>query len=587
MTHASTRRPIAARALALAAGALLATPLVAQAPAASTDPRVGLRGGWRDAEQAIRGLTLVSHTDRPAGFFTPGEPGSFTTANSDLAFKGDLVFVGNFGGFQIWDASDPKAPKLRAAVTCPGGQGDVSVHGTLLFMSVEETKGRVDCGTQGIQDTVSTDRFRGVRIFDITDVSAPKQVGMVQTCRGSHTHTLVPDRTRDDRVFVYVSGTGPVRSPNELAGCVRGGATDPATSRFSIDVIEVPIANPSAARIVASPRIFADASGKPGGLWMGGNHGQGTQMTSVTDQCHDITVYPAMGLAAGACSGNGILLDISDPANPKRVHEVTDPNFAYWHSATFSNDARTVLFSDEWGGGTSPRCRATDKPLWGADALFTLRDRKMIPAGHYKMPAPQTAAENCVAHNGSLIPIPGRDVMVQAFYQGGLTVFDFTDPRNVREIAFFDRGPVAENLTLGGFWSTYWYNGRIYGSEIARGLDILELQPSDQLSQNEIDAAKTVRWDHFNPQTQTRITWPPSFVLARAYVDQLSRDGGLTAARTTAIMTALQRAEAASGTARRTQLGTLATALGRDARSARDAAKVRTLAGVVRELARS
>lgn len=584
------RRSSIVRTLAVAIGALVAIPsiatsLVAQAPAATADPRVGLKGGWRDAEQAIRGLTLVSHTDRPAGFFTPGEPGSFANANTDLAFKGSLVFVGNFGGFQIWDASDPKAPALRAAVSCAGGQGDVSVHGSLLFMSVEETRGRTDCGSQGVADTVSRERFRGVRIWDITDVGAPKQVGYVQTCRGSHTHTLVPDLRRADRVFIYVSGTGPVRSPNELAGCVRGGAADPNTSRFSIDVIEVPLANPAAARIVASPRVFADSTGKPGGLWMGGNHGQGTQMTAVTDQCHDITVYPAMGLAAGACSGNGILLDISDPASPRRIHEVTDPNFAYWHSATFSNDARTVLFSDEWGGGTAPRCRATDKPLWGANALFTLRDRKLIPAGYYKMPAAQTAAENCVAHNGSLIPIPGRDVMVQAFYQGGLTVFDFTDPANVKEIAFFDRGPVQETLTLGGFWSAYWYDGRIYGSEIARGLDILELQPSAHLSQNEIDAAKTVRWDVFNPQTQTRITWPPSFVLARAYVDQLARDGGLPAARTTAIMAALARAESA-GPARGARLASLAVALDRDARSARDAAKVRTLADVVRSLAK-
>ena len=567
----------------LVLAALAAAPLAAQSAAA--DPRVGLKTGWKDAGEAIRGLALVSHTDRPEGFVTPSMPGSFANANSDLAFKGSLVFVGNFNGFQVYDVADPKAPRLRATVTCPGGQGDVSVHGNLLFMSVEEARGRVDCGEQGVRDTASAERFRGVRIFDISNVEQPRQVGFVQTCRGSHTHTLVPDAKDASRVFVYVSGTGFVRPSAELAGCVRN-MRDPNTSLFSIDVIEVPLANPQAARIVASPRIFADASGKVAGLWQGGAHGEGTQMTAMTDQCHDITVYPELGLAAGACSGNGILLDISNPAAPRRIDEVTDPNFAYWHSATFSNDGRVVLFSDEWGGGTAARCRATDKPTWGANALFTLANRKMTPAGHYKLPAPQTDAENCVAHNGSLIPIPGRNVMVQAFYQGGLTVFDFTDPRDVKEIAFFDRGPVSERLTLGGFWSTYWYDGRIYGSEIARGLDILELQPSEHLSRNEIEAAKTVRMELLNPQTQTRLVWPPSFVLARAYVDQLERDRQLPAARVAAVRRALDAAERGTGTARATQLRTLATGLDRDARG-KGAEKVRLLAGVVRELGKS
>jgi hypothetical protein len=574
------------RALGFATGVLLAAPLVAQGPAAS-DPRVGLRAGLTDAGEAIRHLRHLSNTPRPAGFFTPGNPGDFANANSDMAYRGDLVFIGNFNGFQIYDVSEPRAPKLVTTVPCPGGQGDVSVHGNLLFMSVEETRGRTDCGTQGVRDTVSAERFRGVRIWDIGELRAPKQVGFVQTCRGSHTHTLVPDPRDSATLYVYVSGTSTVRSPNELSGCSRGGDADASSSRFSIDVIKVPLAAPSQARIIASPRVFADQRGAIAGLWRGGNHGTGTQQTSETDQCHDITAYPALGLAAGACSGNGILLDISDPAAPRRIHEVTDPNFAYWHSATFNNDGSTVLFSDEWGGGTSPRCRTTDKPLWGANALFTLANKRMTPAGYYKMPAPQTAAENCVAHNGSLIPVPGRDIMVQAFYQGGITVYDFTDPKKVKEIAFFDRGPIGDRLTLGGFWSAYWHNGRIYGSEIARGLDIFELVPSEFLTENEIEAAKTVNFLTLNPQTQPKFVWPPSFALARAYVDQLVRDKGMPTARTTQVTASLDRAERLEGAARARVLVTLATALDRDARTAKDGKKVAHLADAVRALAKS
>ena len=216
----------------------------------------------------------------------------------------------------------------------------------------------------------------------------------------------------------------------------------------------------------------------------------------MTNQCHDITVFPEIGLAAGACSGNGILLDICDPVNPVRLDQVVDKNFAYWHSATFNNDGTKVIFTDEWGGGTRPRCRATDLPTWGADAIFDIVDRKLRFEGYYKMPAPQTEQENCVAHNGSLIPVPGRDIMVQAWYQGGVSVFDFTDSANPVEIAFFDRGPIdAKQLVSGGYWSTYWYNGHIYGAEIARGIDVFRLKPSEHLSQNEIDAATLVRID--------------------------------------------------------------------------------------------
>ena len=456
-------------------------------------------------------------------------------------------------------------------------------------MSVEDTRGRIDCGTQGVADTVSAERFRGVRIFDITDVGQPKQVAFVQTCRGSHTHTLVVDPRDSANVHVYVSGTSPVRPAGELAGCSgRPPAEDPNTALFRIEVIRVPLAAPQEARIVSTPRIFADTSGNIAGLWKGGKHSEGSQESAETDQCHDLTVYPEIGLGAGACAGNGILLDIKDPANPKRIAEVSDPNFAYWHSATFSNDGRTVLFTDEWGGGTAPRCRTTDRPEWGANAIFTLDGRKLVPQSYYKLPAAQTEQENCVAHNGSLVPVPGRDIMVQAWYQGGISVFDFTDPKQPMEIAYFDRGPMsATEMMISGYWSAYWYNGNIYGSEIGRGLDVFALQPSEQLTQNEIDAAKLVTMERFNPQMQQKIVWPASFSVLRAYVDQLVRRQGLASARTTAIARELDRVEKLAGTARRTALNRLAAQIDRDARGAADAAKVRALAASVRELAKA
>ncbi|HEX7048923.1 MAG TPA: hypothetical protein VF188_01825, partial [Longimicrobiales bacterium] len=518
------------------------------------------------------------------------DPGDFAFVNSDLAFRGDYVFQGGYNGVQIWDISDPRRPTLRTALVCPGGQGDVSVYGDLLFVSSQETRARIDCGTQGVPETVSPERIRGIRIFDISDLDHPRQVATVQTCRGSHTHTLVTDPDDPENIYVYVQGTSAVRPAAELAGCsARSPDEDPNTSYFRIEVIRVPLDAPQNARIVNRPRIFADAqTGEIAGLWQGGNHGPGTQETSQTNQCHDITAYPAIGLAGGACSGNGILLDISDPANPKRIAAVTDPNFAYWHSATFNNAGTTVVFTDEWGGGTAPRCRATDRPTWGADAIFTLNGRELspTPAGYFKIPEPQTAVENCVAHNGSLIPVPGRDIMVQAWYQGGISVFDFTDPAHPVEIAFFDRGPMsADKLILGGYWSAYWYNGHIIGSEIGRGIDIFELQPSEFLTQNEIDAARTVRFEQFNPQHQPKIVWPASFVVARAYLDQLMRNNGIAPDRAQAIARELDRAEESQGAQRRAVLAELASQLERDAASAADAQRVRAIASVVRELA--
>ena len=604
MTHAPLARRVALRArrafpLTLASVALASaaadlhaqgTPVRKDAPpaqaAAGPDPRIGLGAGWTDARTAARNMTLVAHRDRPAQFANTANIGDPSFWNADLAFRGDLLIQGGFNGIQFWDISSPANPTLRASLVCPGGQGDVSVLGNLLFMSVEETRGRVDCGAQPIAEAASAERFRGVRIFDISDVARPRQVAAVQTCRGSHTHTLVTDPRDTANVYVYVAGTSPVRPAEELAGCSgRSPQEDPNTAYFRIEVIRVPRAAPQEARVVSTPRIFADSAGNIAGLWRGGQLAPDAQQTAQTDQCHDITVYPELGLGAGACSGNGILLDIRDPANPRRVDEVSDPNFAYWHSATFSNDGAKVLYTDEWGGGTAPRCQATDRPQWGANAIFTVQGRQLRPAGYYKLPAAQTATENCVAHNGSLVPIPGRDVMVQAWYQGGISVFDFTDPTKPHEIAFFDRGPMnAEQLYIGGHWSAYWYNGRIYASEMGRGLDVLQLTPSEHLSQNEIDAANLVRWDQFNPQLQTRITWPAHFSVARAYLDQLARSNGLASAQRAGVSTALANAERQSGAARRTALEQLATQLDRYASSS-DAAKVRMLVSTVRELA--
>lgn len=558
-------------------------------PRTSGDPRIGLRAGLTNAAQAASGLTLVGHGAKPDDFQNPANPGDFGFLNGDLAFGGNYVYQGGFHGIQIWDVSNVANPTLRLKYVCPGGQGDVSVYRNLLFMSVEEARGRVDCGGQGIQDTVSADRFRGVRILDISDIDHPKQLAAVQTCRGSHTHTLVLDPRDPANVYIYVSGTSVVRSPNELAGCSGlPPERDPNTSLFRIDVIKVPLAAPQNARVIGSPRIFADSAGNIAGLWKGGTHGQGTQSTNVTNQCHDITAYSAIGLAAGACSGNGLLLDIRDPANPKRLDAAMDPNFAYWHSATFNNAGTKVVYTDEWGGGVAPRCRATDPMRWGADAIFTISGKKLQPQGYYKLPVAQTDVENCVAHNGSLIPVPGRDIMSQGWYQGGVSVFDFSDAAHPKEIAFFDRGPMdSTKLYISGSWGAYWHNGHIYSSEIGRGLDILDLVPSDNLSQNEIDAAKLIHFDIDNPQNQQKLVWPASFVVARAYVDQLARGNGLSSARLSIISRDLARAEKLSGSARRAALTRTAAQLDRDASTAADAPRVKMLASEVRDLARA
>lgn len=529
-------------------------------------------------------------------------------ANSDLAFRGNHLFQGNFYGLNIFDISNPMKTRLLTTIVCPGGQNDVSVYKNLLFMSVEALNGRLDCGTEGFpppppapspspgQETKfvppppQRDRFRGVRIFDITDITKPKQVAAVQTCRGSHTHTLVVDPKDKNNVYIYVSGTSFVRQSEELAGCSgEAPEKDPNTALFRIDVIKVPLARPQDAQIVAGPRIFSDpASGALAGLSSGGTHGKdgALEKGSFSNQCHDITVYSALGLAAGACSGNGILLDIKDPVNPKRLDAVNDPNYAYWHSASFSNDGKKVVFTDEWGGGLGARCRATDPNKWGANAIFQLQDNKLKFASYYKLPAAQTDSENCVAHNGSLIPVPGRDVKVQAWYQGGVSVMDFTDAEHPVEIAYFDRGPIyPDMLVLGGHWSAYWYNGLIYASEIARGLDVFELTPTKFLTQNEIDAAKTVRMSELNVQNQQKMEWPRKLIVAKAYIDQLERSQALPADQIAALRQAIQRAESSNLNRRElAKLKSLASSLKQSAgtKSATDANRLESLAEILK-----
>ena len=652
----SLARPLAPLALGLLAltgcsntsssGGSMPTPMPALSiMPPSPDPRVGLKAGQYDAGEAAWNMRLVSNTKPSAKFVG--------STNSDLAFSGNLVFQGNYNGYQVWDISSPAAPTLKYAKYCPASQSDVSTYKNLLFVSAEGNTGRIDCGNQGVKDPVSQERIKGIRIFDMTDVANPRNVANVQTCRGSHTHSVLVDPKDPENVYVYISGSSPSRSEQELPGCVKD-PNDPNTAAFRIEVIKVPLKDPSKAAIVSSPRIFNDleavkshgsapddvaaiqaakargdfivsfgggeqvlpagfskmlldsvvrarqGSGLPtsadsaalrAGLpamiakMIGRGQDDGHKHPGVTS-CHDITLYPAIGMAGGACEGYGLLIDIKDPANPRRIGAVSDTNFSYWHSATFNNDGSKILFSDEWGGGGGPKCRASDPKEWGADAIFAVENGKMVFQSYYKMPAAQTSFENCVAHNGSLIPIPGRDVMVQAFYQGGITVFDWTDPKHPREIAFFDRGPVdGARMGNAGSWSVYWYNGVMVSSEIGRGLDIFELTASPAMTQNEIDAAKTVKLEYLNAQGQPKHVWPASYPLARAYVDQLERSGGLNGGRISAIRQSLASAERASGSARSSALSQLASQVASDANGSSDAAKVKLLAGAVKDLA--
>jgi len=597
-----------------------------------TDPRFKLTPGLYDAGETSMGIKHLQLLKKPEAFqlgsadaddpkvqktlaqLGVGNPAKMAKplqleiaqlafANSDFAFQGTHLFQGNFYGVNIYDISNPANTQLLTSMVCPGGQGDVSVYKNLLFMSVEMPNGRLDCGTQGFPPNpppepghekehrlpaAQKDRFRGVRIFDISDIKNPRQVAAVQTCRGSHTHTLVLDPNDKDNVYIYVSGTSFVRQPEELAGCSgEKPDKDPNTALFRIDVIKVPVAAPQDAKIVSSPRVFMDArTGALNGLSNGGSHDKDEQKPADTNQCHDITVYSAIGLAAGACSGNGILLDIKDPVHPKRVDAVNDPNYSYWHSASFSNDGSKVVFTDEWGGGLGARCRPNDPNKWGADAIFRLKDDKLSMASYYKLPAAQADNENCVAHNGSLVPVPGRDIEVQAWYQGGISVMDFTDPSHPFEIAYFDRGPIDPTvLVLGGDWSAYWYNGIIYASEIARGLDVFELTPTKFLTQNEIDAAKIVQVSELNVQNQQKIEWPSQLIVAKAYLDQLSRSQALPANQIASLQKAIQNAEKSHmNKGKVSKLSKMAPSVEQSARTAKspaDAARLHALAGIL------
>ena len=619
------------------------------------DPRVGLAAGTLDANdsrvvtpaaEASWNLRLVSATPPPPKFIG--------STNSDMAFLGKYAIQGNYNGYQVWDISNPAKPTLKKDYYCPASQSDVSVYKNLLFVSSESNSGRLDCAGSGAPGASNHDRIRGVRIFDISDISNPKIITNVQTCRGSHTHTLLVDPKDKENVYVYISGSSNVRPADELPGCSNAMPdTDPNSAHFRIEVIKVSLAHPEKAAIVSSPRIFNDLAAPPthgaspadaadlakaraSGAFIAEFGGQfqvlpgsfvALQLDSVVkarkgtgaptkadsaafrtylptlvaklvggggpaakptgpDQCHDITVYPAIGLAGGACGGYGLLLDIKDPAHPARIGAAADSNFSYWHSATFNNDGTKLLFSDEWGGGGAPKCRAGDKMEWGADAIFELVNGTMVMKSYYKMPAVQTSLENCVAHNGSLIPIPGRDVMIQAWYQGGVSVFDWTDASHPKEIGFFDRGPSApDHMGPGGSWSVYWYNGVMVSSEILRGLDIFELVPSPFISQNEIDAAKSVQQDYLNVQGQQKFVWPATFSLARAYVDQLSRNGGLSSSRVNSTRSALNAAEQTNGAARRSALMSLFTTLRNDGSGVNDRAKMQKLASAVEDLA--
>jgi hypothetical protein len=611
----------------------------------ANDPRAKLTPGLYDAGETAMGIKHLTLLKKPGAFqlgaADPDDPkvqktigqlgigniakipkpmhlmiAQLAFGNSDFAFQGNHLFQGNFYGVNIYDITSPAHTTLLTSLVCPGGQGDVSVYKNLLFMSVEMPNGRLDCGVEGFPPeppppagdekdkgkgkekkrripAAQKDRFRGVRIFDISDIKNPKQVAAVQTCRGSHTHTLVKDPNDKENVYIYVSGTSFVRQPEELAGCSgEKPDKDPNTALFRIEVIKVPVAAPQDAKVVSSPRVFIDArTGAMNGLNNGGTHGKKgkDEKPADTDQCHDITVYSAIGLAAGACSGNGILLDIKDPIHPKRVDAVNDPNYSYWHSASFSNDGTKVVFTDEWGGGLGARCRANDPNKWGADAIFRLKDDKLSFANYYKLPAAQGDTENCVAHNGSLIPVPGRDVEVQAWYQGGISVMDFTDPAQPFEIAYFDRGPIDPKiLVLGGDWSAYWYNGNIYASEIARGLDVFELTPTKFLTQNEIDAAKTVRLSELNVQNQQKIEWPAQLAVAKAYVDQLSRSQALPSDRIAALQKAIQSAESSHlSRGKVAKLKRMALSVETDAAKAKtpmDSTRLRALAEVLKHL---
>ena len=586
----------------------LGTVATAQTYPDPKDPRSNLKPGRTDAGEAARNMRLVSLTPKPAEFDTSR---GLTFANSDLAFKDKYVYQGNFAGFTIWDVSDPAKPKVVSVVSCITSQGDPSIYGNLLFISAEGGANRNDCAKGGVKDP--KDNAAGVRIFDVSDPAKPRLVKNVQNCKGSHTHTIVPHPKNKDVIYIYVSGSGSARPDSVLPGCKNG--TDPAdktNSLFRLDVIKVDLKRPEKAEVVTGARIFTGldpaprAASRPARQRPAGDTTTPPMPTGPRN-CHDVTAYPAVKLLAGACGSYGLLVDISNPEKPVRLDAKSDTNFSLWHTAVFSNDGKKVVFTDEWGGGTSPMCQANSMMEMGGNTILTVdKARKYKQHAYFKIPSAQTAQENCVSHNGGLVPVPGRDIMVQGWYQGGVSVMEFTDPDHPKELAYFDRGSIdappgadvpitppaqgrgrGSRSTIGGSWGAYYWNGMIYSSEMDRGFDILELQPSEHLSKNEIEAAKLVRFPEYNPQSQPKIEWPAAFPVVRSYLDQLVRDNGLAAARTTAIASALDAAEQQNGKPRRDALNALAKEVDKDVAGAKDPERVKTMSAAIKALAKA
>ena len=591
--------------------ALLTVPsfLAAQTYPSKTDPRSGLKPGRLDAGVAALNMKLVSFSPKPAAFDTAR---GLTFINSDLAFGGKYVYQGNFAGFTTWDISDPAKPQVVSVVQCITSQGDPSIVGNLLFISAEGGGNRNDCAKGGVKDP--KDHMAGVRIYDISNPESPRLVKNVQTCKGSHTHTVVPDPKDKGIVYLYVSGNQGARPATELAGCKEGtDPADPTNSLYRLDVIKVPLAHPENSEVVTGARIFTGLDPAP----RAASHPVRQRRAPSGDSllppplptgprnCHDVTAYPAMNLLAGACASYGLLVDISNPEKPVRLDARADTNFSLWHTAVFSNDGKKVVFTDEWGGGTGPMCQATSEMEMGGNTVLTIdAKKKYTQHSYFKIPTAQAAQENCVSHNGGLVPIPGRDIMVQGWYQGGISVMEFTDPDHPKELAYFDRGPIdpptsgdtvpTESVnghvtrgTIGGSWGAYYWNGLIYSSELDRGFDVLELEPSDQISANELAAAKLVHLEQYNPQSQPKIVWPAAFPVVRSYLDQLVRDNGLTADRTTAIASALDAAEKQSGKARRSALDALASQTDKDVKGAKDPERVKWMSAAIKDLAKA
>ena len=608
------------RRLTLVLGALVSPTLAsAQTYPSADDPRNNLTPGRYDAGTAASGMRLVSFSKKPTAFDTSR---GLTFVNSDLAFGKNYVYQGNFAGFVIWDISDPTKPVVASAVRCTTSQGDPSVVGNLLFLSAEGAGNRNDCGDQGVQDP--KDHMAGVRIYDVSNPTAPKLVKNVQTCKGSHTHTVVPSPKDKNIIYLYVSGQQAARPETEMPGCKNGAdPADPTNSLYQLDIIKVPLDHPERAAVIPGARIFTGLEGEgeckqfcapvdPRRAAAGPRRAApaaapGEPTSTGPRNCHDVTAYPSMSLLLASCSTHSIVVDIRNPEKPVRLDALTDTNnFQGRHTAAFSNDGKKLIQTDEWGGGTSPMCQKSSMIELGGNTIISLdAKRKQTQRAYFKLPSAQSAEENCVSHNGGIIPVPGRDLYVQGWYQGGVDVMDFTDPDKAFEIAYFDRGsidpptpidmplpPVDPNVrgggrTMGGSWGAYYWNGMIYSSELDRGMDIYELTPSAHLSANEIAAAKLVRFTEYNPQSQPKITWPPAFVVVRSYLDQLVRGAGLDASRTSAIDAALTAAEQQTGAARARSLTTLAGQVDKDAGGAKDGARVRTMASEIRRLAKA